>query len=95
MSASSAPCQTATERPHERIDPQPGEDLPLLRQQQPRGASIFFRAFSVEWQVVQRQYDGIYAFKLSGTLPPLSASFVMTCLCSQTFIAAEPLSAPV
>src|SRR5262249_9229263 len=38
---------------------------------------------------------GSYAFRLSGTLPPLSASFVMTCLCSQRFISAEPLRAPV
>jgi len=36
-----------------------------------------------------------HALRLSGTLPPLSASFVMTCFCSQTFIAAEPSSAPV
>jgi Alcohol dehydrogenase GroES-like domain len=35
-----------------------------------------------------------YALRLSGTLPPLSASFVMTCFCSHTFIAAEPSSAP-
>ena len=26
-----------------------------------------------------------YVLRLSGTLPPVSASFVMTCLCSQTF----------
>src|SRR5262249_17628428 len=38
---------------------------------------------------------GAHALRLSGTLPPLSASFVMTCFCSQTFIAAEPSSAPV
>ena len=36
-----------------------------------------------------------YALRLSGTLPPLSASFVITCLCSQTFISAEPSRAPV
>src|SRR5262249_10974686 len=36
-----------------------------------------------------------HALRLSGTLPPLSASFVMTCFCSQTFIAAEPSRAPV
>src|SRR5262249_1337268 len=34
-------------------------------------------------------------FKLSGTLPPPSASLVITCSCSQMFISAEPLSAPV
>lgn len=34
-------------------------------------------------------------FRLSGTTPPDSISFVMTCLCSQTFISAEPSSAPV
>jgi len=33
--------------------------------------------------------------RLSGTTPPLSASFVMTCLCSQTFISAEPSSVPL
>jgi hypothetical protein len=31
-----------------------------------------------------------YVLRLSGTLPPVSASFVMTCLCSHTFISAEP-----
>ncbi len=31
----------------------------------------------------------------AGTLPPFSASFVITCLCSQMFICAEPSSAPV
>ena len=36
-----------------------------------------------------------YALRLSGTLPPLSASLVITCLCSHTFISAEPSSAPV
>ena len=36
-----------------------------------------------------------YVLRLSGTLPPLSASFVMTCLCSQTFISADPSRAPV
>ncbi len=34
-------------------------------------------------------------FKSSGTLPPFSASFVITCLCSQTFIAAESSVLPV
>ena len=34
-------------------------------------------------------------FRLSGTLPPLAASFSITCLCSQMFISAEPSSAPV
>ena len=36
-----------------------------------------------------------YALRFSGTLPPLSASLIMTCWCSQTFISAEPSSAPV
>ena len=36
-----------------------------------------------------------YALRCSGTLPPVSASLVMTCRCSQTFISAEPSSAPV
>jgi hypothetical protein len=36
-----------------------------------------------------------YVLRLSGTLPPLSASLVMTSLCSQTFIFAEPSSLPV
>jgi hypothetical protein len=36
-----------------------------------------------------------YALRCSGTLPPLSASFTMTCRCSQMFISAEPSSAPV
>ena len=36
-----------------------------------------------------------YVLRLSGTLPPVSASFVMTCLCSHTFISAEPSRAPV
>ncbi len=36
-----------------------------------------------------------YVLRVSGTLPPLSASLVITCLCSQMFISAEPFSAPV
>jgi hypothetical protein len=35
-----------------------------------------------------------YALRFSGTLPPLSATLIMTCLCSQVFISAEPSSAP-
>ena len=38
---------------------------------------------------------GRYALRCSGTLPPVSASLVMTCRCSHTFISAEPSSAPV
>ena len=38
---------------------------------------------------------GLYDFKSSGTLPPLSANFCMTCLCSQMFIAAESFISPV
>ena len=34
-------------------------------------------------------------FRLSGTVPPVSISFAITCLCSQMFISAEPSSAPV
>jgi hypothetical protein len=34
-------------------------------------------------------------FRLSGTTPPDSISFAMTCLCSQTFISAEPSRGPV
>src|SRR5262249_56845612 len=51
--------------------------------------------------IAMRLYDPtgatglIYAFRLSGTLPPLSASFVMTCFCNHTFIVAEPSRAPV
>ncbi len=37
----------------------------------------------------------VYVRRLSGTLPPLSANFTITCRCSQTFISAEPSSAPV
>jgi hypothetical protein len=37
----------------------------------------------------------LYALRLSGTLPPLSASLIITCLCSQTFISGEPSRAPV
>jgi hypothetical protein len=36
-----------------------------------------------------------HVLRLSGTLPPLSASLVMTCFCSQTFIVAEPSRGPV
>ena len=37
----------------------------------------------------------IFYFRLSGTTPPLSITLVMTCLCSQMFISAEPSRAPV
>ena len=43
----------------------------------------------------RKQPAAPYALRFSGTLPPLSASLVMTCRCSQTFISAEPSSAPV
>jgi hypothetical protein len=33
--------------------------------------------------------------RLSGTVPPLSISLAITCLCSHTFISAEPSSLPV
>ena len=36
-----------------------------------------------------------YALRCSGTLPPVSASLIITCRCSQIFISAEPSSAPV
>lgn len=36
-----------------------------------------------------------YYFKLSGTLPPFSASLRMTCLCNQIFIVALSLVSPV
>ena len=36
-----------------------------------------------------------YALRSSGTLPPFSASFCMTCLCSQMFIDAESFISPV
>jgi hypothetical protein len=34
-------------------------------------------------------------FSSSGTLPPLAATLIITCLCSQTFIFAESLVSPV
>jgi hypothetical protein len=37
----------------------------------------------------------LHFFKLSGTVPPVAASLVITCSCNQMFISAEPLSAPV
>jgi hemoglobin-like flavoprotein len=39
--------------------------------------------------------QAVLCCRLSGTLPPLSASLVITCLCSQMFISAEPSSAPL
>ena len=36
-----------------------------------------------------------HPFSSAGTLPPFSASFTITCLCSQTFIDAESLVLPV
>jgi hypothetical protein len=36
-----------------------------------------------------------YSLSSSGTLPPFSASFIMTCLCSQMFIDAESFISPV
>ena len=37
----------------------------------------------------------LYVFSDSGTFPPFSASLIITCLCSQMFIAAESLVLPV
>jgi len=36
-----------------------------------------------------------YDLSSSGTLPPFSASFCMTCLCSQMFIDAESFMSPL
>ena len=36
-----------------------------------------------------------YAFSASGTFPPFSASLIITCLCSQIFMAAEFAISPV
>ena len=41
-----------------------------------------------------RQDNG-YRLSSSGTLQPFSASSIITCLCNQTFIAAESLVSPV
>ncbi|CAO4138542.1 hypothetical protein GPNCGGLF_LOCUS415 [Methylorubrum aminovorans] len=35
------------------------------------------------------------SLRSAGTLPPFSSSFLMTCLCSQTFIEAESFLSPV
>ena len=39
--------------------------------------------------------ESTQCLRLSGTLPPLCASLVITCLCSQIFMAAESLASPV
>lgn len=36
-----------------------------------------------------------YAASSAGTLPPLAASFIMTCLCSHMFIVAESVMSPL
>jgi len=36
-----------------------------------------------------------YHFTSAGSLPPLAASFAITCLCSQMFMLAESLLSPV
>jgi hypothetical protein len=43
----------------------------------------------------KRPESDLQCFKSSGTLPPLSASFCITCLCSQMFIEAESFVSPV
>lgn len=35
------------------------------------------------------------SLRSAGTLPPFSSSFLMTCLCNQTFIEAESFLSPV
>ena len=40
-------------------------------------------------------FRGRQAFRLSGTLPPFSASLVITCLCSQIFMEAESFMSPL
>ena len=42
-----------------------------------------------------RVADAQATFRPAGRAPPPSASFAMTCLCSQTFMSAEPSRAPV
>src|SRR5271167_2287216 len=42
-----------------------------------------------------RQFVPYFRSSESGTLPPFSASFCMTCLCSQRFIVAESFLSPV
>jgi hypothetical protein len=41
------------------------------------------------------QWKPLQLFRSSGTLPPFSASFCITCLCSQMFIEAESFMSPV
>jgi hypothetical protein len=42
---------------------------------------------------MQRESPSVFQFV--GPLPPFSASFAITCLCSQTFIVAESSVLPV
>jgi hypothetical protein len=45
-----------------------------------------------DWRILT---TGQTCLILSGTTPPLSASFCMTCSCSQMFISADPVSSPL
>ena len=55
-----------------------------------RAAARSNSAYILGWRA-----GDVYDFKSSGTLPPLSANFCMTCLCSQMFIAAESFMSPL
>jgi hypothetical protein len=70
-----------------------------------RGNSLVKALWTCQWlapgtgklpvYLYQRPEICSYFRNSSGTLPPFSASFCMTCLCSQMFIDAESFLSPV
>ena len=61
----------------------------------PRSARVFMRIRGFRSLHALGRMPAHVRLRLSGTLPPLSASLVMTCSCSQTFMSAEPSSLPL
>jgi hypothetical protein len=65
------------------------------RRRFPSRASELIKTMAVACRAEASPSGVVHALRLSGTLPPLSASFVITCWCSHKFIFAEPSRAPV
>lgn len=79
------------------ISRQAGLGLNVVDLRQPEATQIAGAVANPrDGEVVRAASRGCQAgLKSSGTLPPFSASFWTTCLCSQTFMVAESSLSPV
>jgi len=62
---------------------------------EPKTCSLMRFLFGQATSLAYSSFLAAYDLRSSGTLPPFSASFCMTCPCNQMFIDAESLVSPV